>query len=292
LEVSTPFHIFSLERRKKSKFFLCLFGRGCGGNLFYFFVVFFRGVFRWVLGCCIFAVNDEVMDKAIFGSLVFWVLMWGMVSCVEDVAVPSGYELVREVEPMMSAAEYLAVVGESGSVYDVTDLIEFLAMYGRCEVGVLPAFGNYYQDIGQGGSLVGNLTRVGGERFFEADGSVGVDTTGYGFVWVNGGVDVFVGGNPDIGDVMVCSGVQRLGLRVESPLGARYYREEWAYFGLSSGVDDCLCDGCPCQFCVFYEFWPDVDEFSFMVSPPKYDFNDDGCIDVSDLTVFLSLYGG
>lgn len=213
-----------------------------------------------------------------------------VLSCGREVESP--YERIVRYEPELSLDHYHALVGEAEPMYTVDDLLVFLSVYGRCDEGVLPAFGNYFQDIGVGGSFLGNLTKVGGESMFSPSGDALVDTVGYSFGWYVNDEFVYGYSNPRVSDVFVCSGVFRMRLEVVSPLGNVYSREEWAFLGGGDGIITCPCDGCPFFFEVFYEFHPDVDAYFFLIEGVEWDFDGDGCVTLPDLLIFLSMFGG
>jgi len=223
-------------------------------------------------------------------SLV-WFFLMALVSCEKDLG-ETPYERIVRYEPSLSMDEYHALVSGADPVYVVDDLLMFLSAYGKCDVDVVPAFGNYFQDIGVGGSLMGNLTLIGGESMFSPSGDVLVDTMGYAFGWYVNDDLVYSYSNPKVSDIFVCSGVFRLRLDVDTPFGSLYSREQWAFLGSGTGAITCPCDGCPFFFEVFYDFHPDVEEFHFRENSSEWDFTGDGCVGIDDLLIFLSLFGG
>lgn len=200
------------------------------------------------------------------------------------------YQQIHQAEPSLAYEEYLNLLSSVDTVYTVSDLNRFLSQYGTCEPNIEVAFNNYFQDVGQGLSFVGNLTRIGTDRFFSPGGNMVLDTTGYTFRWYSNGELQYVGGNPVINDVWSCSGVQLIRLEVETPRNAIFAREYYAYFGTTSN-DNCVCPNCPSQFEVFIPFYPAFESYGYMTLPTEFDFNSNGCIDSGDLTVFLSLFG-
>lgn len=223
-----------------------------------------------------------------------WVLLglFVLLSCGKERVGDAVYDRIVRYEPALDYEQYHALVSDvSEPSYGMDDLLVFLSVYGSCDDGVLPAFGNYFQDIGLGGSRLGNLTRVGGEDMFSPSGVVLVDTLGYSFGWYVNDALAYSYADPKVSDVFLCSGVFSLRLEVVTPMGSVYEREQWAFLGGGDGAITCPCDGCPFFFEVFYEFHPDVDAYFFRVDVSPWDFNGDGCVGMSDLLIFLSLFG-
>lgn len=167
----------------------------------------------------------------------------------------------------------------------------FTAQFGRtlndCPE-IFPSFNNYYQDINVGGSRLGNLTRVNGQLLFPAS-NPNAEYPDFEFRWYLNDVLVSTLGNPRLSDIKPegCSGVMRMRLEViHKPTMSYGVREEWCYLQY---LDLAVCEpqeGAPSQFGVFVPFYPDVnprEEYMGMA----YDFNGDGVVNVTDLTIFL-----
>jgi len=179
--------------------------------------------------------------------------------------------------------------------YDVQDLLDLLGMYGTATPDITPAFNNYYQDITGGGSRLGQLSKVDGELFVTNIGELVNDTTNYLFEWYINDVLQCIEANPklwDLDDNLICDGVVELKLVIKNiQRGSEFERTQWAYLDYNY-IDNCDCLGCPNLFEVFYDFYPEVDAYYYMTVPDRWDFNANGLIDSSDLTTFLSYYGG
>ena len=231
----------------------------------------------------------------LLGVIVTGLMVASFNSCDSNPPSSEAYELIQEKEPSMSFEEYDNLTSNASvPIYDVSDLLEFLSVYGLCDVSITPAFGNYYQDIGQGGSLLGNLSKLEDDRFFSADGEVLIDTMGYEFHWFIEGFPgaIYSFSNPEISDIYICNGVFLLGLQITTPIGSKYFREEFAYFDNPNiPNNNCICEGCPGQFEVFYEFYPDLPLYSYRYAFSPYDFNNDNCVNSSDLIIFLQNFG-
>ena len=168
----------------------------------------------------------------------------------------------------------------------------FTAQFGRtlndCPE-IFPSFNNYYQDINVGGSRLGNLTRVNGVLLFPAS-NPNAEYPDFEFRWYLNGVLVSTLGNPRLSDIKPegCSGVMRMRLEViHKPTMSYGAREEWCYLQY---LDLAVCEpqeDAPSQFGVFVPFYPAVnprEEYMGLA----YDFNGDGVVNVTDLTIFLS----
>jgi hypothetical protein len=230
-----------------------------------------------------------------YGILGFLIIGILSISCNPQPTPTTSYELIQEKEPSLSFEEYENLTRNVITpVYNTSHLLEFLSIYGLCDISVTPAFGNYYQDIGQGGSFLGNLSKLGEDRFFSSDNIMLIDTTGYEFHWFVDGIPgaIYNFSNPEISDIYECNGVFLLGLQVTTPIGSKYFREEFAYFDNPNiPNNNCICEGCPGPFEVFYEFYPDLPPYSFRYIQTQYDFNNDNCINASDLIMFLQNFG-
>lgn len=209
----------------------------------------------------------------------------------EDLEMPQRTE--NQLSP--NSPTNLIVQSTSSTQYGVQELLDFLSVYGTATPDITPAFNNYYQDIGVGGSTLGQLSQVDGALFISNQGTLINDTLNYSFEWYINGVLQCIEANPklwDLDDNLICDGVVELTLVIKNlQRGSIFERTQWAYLGYNY-IDNCQCASCPPQILVFYDFYPEVDPYHFMTSPDRWDFNANGLIDSSDLTTFLAYYGG
>lgn len=231
------------------------------------------------------------MRKIDFFILFQFAVILFYAGCKEDRPLDPSYDSISKVEPNLTYENYLELLSNESTSYNANDLVEFLSHYGNCVQNITPAFNNYHQDIGLGGSFLGHISQVDGTLFVGPSGNILIDTTDYKFNWYVNSQLVFTGVNPTVSNVFTCSGVFRMKLEITTPIKAVFEREEWAFLGSNTGIIDCPCNNCPNQFQVFYEFYPNVPPLFFMTSHPKWDLNRDGCINVGDLTIFLANYG-
>jgi len=205
------------------------------------------------------------------------------------------YSLIKEKEPSITREVFMSKVSSSSTSYTVTDIIDFLSAYGNTVPDILPAFNNYYQDIGLGGSYMGNLSRINGNNFFATGNQVLQDTLPYTFSWSLDGVQQCEVANPKLWDLdnnLSCDGVLIMNLTISNnSLGYSFSRSEWSYLGYNY-IADCDCPDCPCQFCVFYDFYPDdYEPYQYQTSFATWDLNEDNSIDVSDLLILIANFG-
>lgn len=172
------------------------------------------------------------------------------------------------------------------------ELLNFTKMFGRQLIDcpkIFPSFNNYYQDIGVGGSRLGNLTKVNDQLLFPAN-NPNAEYPDFEFRWFINGHLVSELGNPRLSDIKPqdCCGVVRLMLHIyHKPTGSFAQREEWAYLQY---LDLPFCTpplGAPSQFGVFVPFYPDVDPYTEYMGL-DYDYDKDGVVGASDLLTFLN----
>ena len=203
-------------------------------------------------------------------------------------------DMIQRVVPELTEEQYYAVRGTSDPVYNVTDLLQFLGQYGMPTIDVIPAYNNYYQDIGVGGSNLGQLSKADGSLFINNNGILITDTTGYTFDWYINDVLQCTEANPKLWDLdenLICDGIVELRLDITTPQGAVYTRTQWAYIDYNY-IANCECENCPAPFEVFYTFYPAVPAYFYQSECAEFDFNCNQTIDSSDLLQFLSAYGG
>jgi hypothetical protein len=177
----------------------------------------------------------------------------------------------------------------------MNDLLDFLASYGRnindCPI-VWPAFNNYYQDINNGGSRLGNLTLLNGERMFPPD-DPDRNHPDFEFMWYVDGYFRSDKGNPTLLDLKPdsCAGVVEIELVIiHKPTRSISSRKQWGYM---QWLDLPSCDhpGNPGQFGVFYSFYAGYDTEPRKYMKLEYDYDNDGFIGVKDLMDFLASRG-
>ena len=226
-----------------------------------------------------------------------------VISCQKDIPQPINQvqveevdpliKMITEIEPSLTASEIYKVKGSQSNTYTISDVLEFLGMYGITIPDVTPAFNNYYQDITGGASNLGQLSLSNGELFVTNTGVLITDTTGYTFDWYINDVLQCTEADPklwDLDDNLSCDGVVEMRLDITTPQGAKYSRTQWAYIDYNY-IDNCDCLNCPSLFEVFYTFYPDVPSYFYQVECAEFDFNCNQTIDSSDLLTILANFG-
>jgi hypothetical protein len=202
--------------------------------------------------------------------------------------------LIQQTVPEFTEEQYYAVRATSNTVYTVNDLLRFLSQYGTATIDVIPAFNNYYQDIGTGGSNLGQLSKASGVLFINNNGTLLTDTIGYTFDWYINNVLQCSEANPKLWDLdenLICDGVVELRLDITTPQGAKYTRTQWSYIDYNY-ISNCTCDTCPGLSQVFYTFYPNVPLYFYQIKCAEFDFDCNQLVDINDLLQFLSAYGG
>jgi hypothetical protein len=172
----------------------------------------------------------------------------------------------------------------------------FLASFGRTlesvpEVWV--AFNNYYQDIGVGGSRLGNLTLLNGVRMFPPN-EPNKDYPDFRFGWYINGVLRSEKGNPTLADLKGdCDGVVKIRLEVlHLPTQSLSIREEWGYLDYLDLPSCEAVEGSPSQFGVFYDFYGGYEQEPRRFMRLVHDYNGYGVVNAGDLILFLQGVGG
>jgi len=197
----------------------------------------------------------------------------------------------ENLSDQMSSEEITNKMLDAG--YNIEDVLDFLEVYGTTTPDVLPAFNNYYQDIGEGGSNLGQLSLVNEELFINNLGELIVDTSNYTFNWYINNTLQCSETNPKLWDLnnnLQCDGVVNLTLEIVTPSEAIYSRDQWAFLDYNE-ISNCNCAECPSLFEVFYTFYPDVEPYHYQISPAKWDLNSDQIINSNDLLILLQGYG-
>ena len=197
--------------------------------------------------------------------------------------------LISETIPEFTISDYNSIQKSPYTNYGIYDLLDFLTHYGQSIDDITPAFGNYNQDISVGGSYLGQLSLVNDEPIISVD-VVNIDTLNYEFSWYLNEEFMTNLSNPKVYDFdsIECDGVLQLQLVItDLNSGAKFSRKEWSYFGFNN-IEDCVCDNCPSQFDVFYDFYPEVDPYYYMIECATWDLDCDGIIGSNDLMLFLS----
>lgn len=174
------------------------------------------------------------------------------------------------------------------------ELALFTASFGKtiqdCPE-IFPAFNNYYQDIGPGGSRLGNLTKVDGVLLFPANGDPNRIYEALHFEWFINGIKVSDKQNPTLADIkpQVAAGIVQLSVRITHlPTQCSAFRKEWAWLQYQDLPAEFPEDG-PGILDVFVPFYPNVDpRQEYMVL--DWDYNRDGKVSSTDLTIFLSKF--
>lgn len=237
--------------------------------------------------------KKEFSYKMTLVGIIGLLLTLGMMfitSCQKDIS--NDLELIQENEPTFTEEMYK----QHATSYDNNDLLALLGQYNTNTPNIVPAFNNFYNDVGGGGTYVGNLTLVEGERFFNPANQMVIDTTGYTFDWYVNDVLQCSETNPQFWDLdnnLDCDGVFELQLVVTTPTGAVFSRTQWAYVNYNSpelNLPTCDCLECPTQFNVFYTFWPDVDPYFYQTQCTSWDLNCDQIVNINDLLILLGGY--
>lgn len=204
------------------------------------------------------------------------------------------YALIMEIEPSLNYSEIQKIKGTQSIIYDINDVLTFLAFYGYEIPNIVPAYNNYYQDINIGGSRLGQLSIINGQPFINNNGVLLNDTLKYSFDWYINDVFQCSEANPrlwDFDENLICDGVVELKLRIiHNQLGFIYERTQWAYLDYNY-IQNCNCIGCPLPFEVFYAPYPNVDSYFFQVECATFDFNCNQIIDSFDLLTLLANFG-
>lgn len=162
--------------------------------------------------------------------------------------------------------------------YTTADLLDFLSKYEQTSIDVTPAFVNYYQDI-----FPNSLAKLDNLTVPECDCS---------YSWFINGNLVYEGEDLPLDTVrsqIECEGVCRIRLEViDNFLETKYSREEWAFLEFVEIENFCECDTCPNYWEVFYDFYPEVSPYYYVVEHPKYDFDNNNSLGVGDLLVLLA----
>ncbi len=202
-------------------------------------------------------------------------------------------KMVLEVEPSLTTEKIYETIGSQSNTYTIVDVLQFLGMYGMTIPDVTPAFNNYHQDIGVGGSRLGQLSKTNGTLFINNSGILLTDTAGYTFDWYINNVLQCSEANPrlwDLDETLVCDGVVELRLDITTTQGAIYSRTQWAYIDYNY-IENCNCIGCPLPFEVLYTFYPNVPGYFYQTKCANFDFNCNQIIDYSDLLTILANFG-
>ena len=171
-------------------------------------------------------------------------------------------------------------------------ILAFLSQYGHSiedAPAIQPAFHNYHQDIGPGGSFVGNLTRLDGQRMFDASGEENVPTDEFQWAWYVDGVFMTDLANPTNNDLRPeADGVVMIKMVVtHTPTGVQSQRQYWAFLDFldTPNIDD---PARPSRFEVFIDYWPDYEaaDYAFLT----YDLNHDGKVSSMDLLTLLASF--
>lgn len=189
---------------------------------------------------------------------------------------------------------FSAIISVNAFSADITDLLNFLGLYGTQQEDVVPAFNNYYQDIaeGVGYSYLGQLSLVNGLPFFTSPNVMQVDTAYWEFEWRINDVLLTTRANPQIYSFseLQCDGVIEISLTITDKLSrATFERKQWAYLGYNY-IDDCDCPECPLFFEVFYDFYPDVQPYFYQSAYSVYDYNNDNMFNCIDLLTLLGSF--
>ena len=228
-------------------------------------------------------------------KLFFLTLILSIFGCMKENEINDPLSLIQEKEPSLTKEIYDNTTNKSNQgIYDIDDLLELLSDYGTNTPNIVPAFNNFYNDVGGGGTYVGNLTLINGERFFDPANQLLIDTTGYTFDWYINNVFQCSETNPQFWDLdnnLDCDGVFELQLIITTPTNAVYSRTQWAYANYNSpelNLPTCDCVDCPSLLNVFYEFYPNVEPYFYQVECSSWDLNCDNTVSISDLLLFLS----
>lgn len=172
-------------------------------------------------------------------------------------------------------------------------ILNFLPYFGqRIEnsPNILPAFGNYNQDIGpDGGNKIGNLTLLNGERMFDAAQNPVQPFSDFTFDWFIDGQYKTSNPTPNMSDLKgQFRGVLKIGLVItHKPTQTVYSRSYWGYFGYNDLPLHPQSDQRPGQFEVFSTpFYPDVEPYHFAKLANDLDL--DGDVDAADLLKLLA----
>ncbi len=133
----------------------------------------------------------------------------------------------------------------------MNNLNQFLSSFSRTletVPQVWPAFNNYYQDINVGGSRLGNLTLLNGERMFPPN-EPDKQYPDFTFEWYINGSLRTTSPNPTLADLKPeCDGVVKIKLIITHlPTQSIAEREEWGYLDYLD-TDSCETEGAPSQF--------------------------------------------
>lgn len=167
------------------------------------------------------------------------------------------------------------------------EILKLLAQFGNNienSPDVVPAFGNYFQDAGVGGSLIGNLTIVNGERLYP-NGNTS-EYPDFTFEWYNDGQLMTTKHHPTVADIVRpdYDGVVEIKVMIKHlPTSTIYERTQWAFFDMLGVSPTLEGNGRPLRWEVFYNFYPD-EKFGRL----EMDKDGDGLVSTTDLLDLIS----